>query len=70
MDTLVAMRMGIAFWFSVLNTFFPKFWAVDGIVDEGGSFVDERIILRWYPSKNDAGPLKFYFDTVERRRNG
>lgn len=31
MDTLVALSTGIAFGFSVFNTFFPQFWHVRGI---------------------------------------
>lgn len=31
MDTLVALSTGIAFIFSVFNTFFPEFWLVRGI---------------------------------------
>ena len=31
MDTLVALSTGIAFLFSVFNTFFPEFWVIRGI---------------------------------------
>lgn len=31
MDTLVALSTGIAFIFSVFNTFFPEFWLSRGI---------------------------------------